>query len=384
MDVSPPLAESTPRASSAPLLSSSACPLCGDARPGTPAVVTSLYPTEYLRRCLRCGRRSTIGPARPFLLSSCADCGIPFLTHGGDPESRPRCADCSAGRFPSDLPDRHVAEATERELVLALERVWAFVRAPSLSVYLDRLVEQIRSHMDTGLTASGVALFEDARYWTLALPSGRVLLSLGTLSGLEDEAELAFVLAHELAHASSIDASARLVRLGLRIVTQGQRAEIAGSWSDAAHDAIRVGYGRAREREADRRAFHAIVSMGYDPRSVLAYLRRVGGLVEDGDPRVAELALAHPLPAERVRWLEAEMTAVPAGRAALRVNREVFRRAAGQEALLARLERVDGVQPAATESDGDTPAERRHRTLWLAVSLVLVAVLLAVAAWYLT
>jgi predicted Zn-dependent protease len=346
--------------------------------------VTSLYPTEYLRRCLRCGRRSTIGPARSLVLGSCVECGIPYLIHGAADPRRACCEDCSKGHLPSDLPDRQVAEATEREVVAALERAWSFVAAPSLSVYLDRLAARIRGRMDTGLATSGVALFEEARFWTLALPSGRLLLSLGAVSGLEDEAELAFVLAHELAHASSIDASARLVRLGLRIVAQEQRHDLGRAWSDTAHDVIRVGYGRAREREADRRAFRTVVAMGYDPRSVFSYLGRLGQLVENGDPRVAELALGHPLPAERRRWLEAEGSALAVGRSPCRVNREVFRRAAGHEAQLARLEHVDALAAAQARPAEDSTAERRRRGVWLAVSLVFLAVLLVVAASYLT
>jgi hypothetical protein len=379
MDVSSPLAQ---RESSASSASSGGCPVCGDARPGTPTVVTSLYPTERLRRCLRCGRRSTVGAARPLMLQSCIECGIPYLADVATVEARACCVDCGEGRLPSDLPDREVAEATERELVLALEQAWSFVSATSLSVYLNRLAGQIRAQMDTGLATSGVALLEETRFWTLALPSGRVLVSLGTLSGLEDEAELAFVLAHELAHASSVDASARLVRLGLRVVAQDARAELAGSWCDAALDVIRVGYGRAREREADRRAIRTIVRMGYDPRSILAYLERVGGLVGSGDPRVAELALAHPLASERVRWLEAEN--VGAGGATLRVNREVFRRAAGHETLLSRLEHIDSVPPITPDTTPDDPAESRHRAFWVVGSLLILAALIVFAAFYLT
>lgn len=383
MDVSSQLAQSGARASSTLPAPSSGCPVCGATHLGTPTVATALYPTEYLRRCLHCGRRSTVGPGRALTLANCVECGIAFLTHG-EAEGRARCADCASGRLPSDLPDRKVAEAAEREIVLALERSWSLVGAPSLSVYLERLVGQILVQMDGGLTAGGVALFDESRFWTLGLPSGRLLLSLGTLAGLEDEAELAFVLAHELAHAASVDASARLVRLGLKLVAQDERDEPGCSWSDAAHDAIRLGYGRAREREADRRAFRTIAAMGYDPRSALAYLRRLALLVEQGDPRVTELALAHPLPAERERWLEAEASALGARRTSPRVNREVFRRAAGKEALLERLEPLARVPPAPAPSEDDVPAERGRRGLWLVASVLLAAILVAVVATYLT
>ena len=361
---------------------SCACPVCAGPRSFTPAIVTALNPAEPLRRCLRCGRRSTVDRTRSLVLRDCVDCGIPFLVEHGGPRGVPRCTACGDGRLSSDVPDRELTEATEREIVLGLERVWTFVRAPALSAYLDRLAGEIRARAESGLCASGVTLVEDVRCFTLGLPSGRVLMSLGMLSSLADEAELAFVLAHELAHAASVDASSRLVRLGLRVVAQEQREAIERSWSDAAFDVMRLGYGRAREREADRRAFWTVVGLGYDPRSAVAWLDRLGVLVERCDPRVAELALAHPLPRERVEWLSTELARLPATRSALRVNREPFRRAAGDEAALARLERVSTVAPQVAAPGEGAPARASRRIAWLVASFALLAALVVAAVTY--
>ena len=361
-----------------------ACPVCASSRSFTPTLVTALYPAEPLRRCLQCGRRSTADRTRSLVLRDCADCGIPFLVEHGVPRGGQRCAACGDGRLPSDLPDRELTEATEREIVLGLERVWSFVRAPALSAYLDRLANEIRARAEGELRTSGVTLVEDVRCFTLGLPSGRVLMSLGMLSSLSDEAELAFVLAHELAHAASVDASSRFVRLGLRVVAQEQRESAERSWSDAALDVIRLGYGRPREREADRRAFWTIVGLGYDPRSAVAWLRRLDDLVERGDPRLADLALAHPLPHERIELLTTELARLPAARSALRVNREPFRRAAGDEAALARLERVSTVEPPVAESVEGSPAGTLRRVAWLVASLALAAALVVAAVAYWT
>ena len=360
------------------------CPVCASPRSFTPDLVTALFPTEPLRRCRRCGRRSTDGAGRSLVLRDCGDCGIPFLVEHQVLRGTQRCAACGDGRLPSDLPDRELTDATEREIVLGLERVWSFVRAPVLSVYLDRIAGEIRARAESGLRTSGVTLVDDARCFALGLPSGRVLMSLGMLSGLQDEAELAFVLAHELAHAASVDASSRLVRLGLRVVAQEQREAVERSWSDAALDVIRLGYGRAREREADRRAFWTIVELGYDPRSAVAWLGRIGALLERCDPRVAELALAHPLSRERVEWLSSEMARLTVPRSALRVNREPFRRAVGDEATLARLERMTTVDPAAVEPAERSTARTGRRVAWLVASFALLAALVLVAVSYWT
>ena len=80
------------------------------------------------------------------------------------------------------------------------------------------------------------ALVESQEHRTIALPSGPLIVSTGMLRLLEDEAELAFVLGHEIAHAASGEAAVRLVRLGFRATTREREASDGLCWSDAAVD----------------------------------------------------------------------------------------------------------------------------------------------------
>ena len=263
-----------------------------------------------------------------------------------------------------------------------LEAEWEFVNSPSLSVYLERMAAQVCRRMNPAPRRSHVVLFDAPEWWTLALPSGTILLSLGTLEGLEDEAELAFILAHELAHAASAEAAVRLVRTGLQVVALEDNGGHQQSWSHAAHDLIRLGYGRVREREADRRAIEVVTALGYDPNSVAQYLRRLNRLIAQGDRRVAEIALAHPTPAVRARTVEEHVSGSAQPRIASRVNREVFRRVAGHNVLATRLERVEGFgDDSDDEAQGRNAAENAHRRFWLAVAVVALATALGIVAW---
>ena len=360
------------------------CPACGHGDEGPASVATSLFPHERLRRCSRCGVRHVESEGDDRWVFTCADCGLPFLTGEQSPAAEQKCPDCCSGRIPADLPDGEVAEAIETEVRAALASEWEFVNSPSLSVYLERMAGQVCRRMNPAPERGHVVLFEAPEWWTLALPSGTILLSLGALAGLEDEAELAFVLAHELAHAASAEAAVRLVRTGLQVVALEDNGGREQSWAHAAHDLIRLGYGRVREKEADRRAIEVVTALGYDPDSVTHYLRRLEKLVAQGDRRVAEIALAHPTPATRLRTVEECAAAAPQPRIAPRVNREVFRRVAGHNVLSTRLERVDGfVEEADDEANGRTAAERAHRRFWLVAALVGLAAALGLAAWQL-
>lgn len=311
------------------------CPRCDEPATGTP-VATSLLGGATLVRCRRCGTRHTTG-APLLTLLDCADCGVPFLTDNDRPEEGSRCPDCAGETAPAYLPDALLAEATEREVRLALESHWRFVTSEPSSIYLTKVVRQLARRIDGAPSDCRVVLFEDEALRTLALPSGTILVSEGALAELDDEAQLAFVLGHELAHVASGESAARMVRLGLQAVADETDTGAEDAWVDGAEDLIRLGFGRLREREADESSLQAMIELGYDPESALSYLRHIAELGLRADPRLDELALAHPPAPDRLRRMsEALRRRVETGDER-RVNREVFRRVAGRHAGLVEL-----------------------------------------------
>ncbi len=280
--------------------------------------------------------------------------------------------------MPADLPDAGLAAAIEREMRVVLEKQWRFVGTPALTAYLDAVARQVVPTVDGAPPSVRVVLLEDAGLKTLALPSGTLVLSLGTLVFLEDEAELAFVLAHELTHAACADAATRLVRLGFDVLTKDAGESSESGFCRAANDLIALGYGRHRERDADARGLEAVLALGYDPESVLRYLRRLQQMVERGDPRVAEISAAHPTAVDRMRRLDKALFGRTASQHG-RVNREVFRRAAGHTVLTTRLVRVRGLAEAPAEARSGAASIPRRVLAWVAAALV---VALGVAVWW--
>jgi predicted Zn-dependent protease len=307
------------------------------------------------------------------MVFTCESCGLPFVAHEILPHAGQRCPDCRAGSIPVELPDAAIAAAAESEIRSALSGRWRLVTSPPLVSYLDRIARQVAQKIERAPQGARVVLVDEPGLKTLALPSGTLLLSLDTIAFLEDEAELAFVIGHELAHAASEDAAVQLVRMGFRAVSRGGAAPDPEAWAGAALDLVRLGYGRRRERDADLRALEAVLSIGYDPRSVVRYLGRLRSQVERGHPSVAELASAHPPPEDRSRRIEKALFGRVRDEGVLRVNREVFRRAAGHEVLAGSM-----LQASFGEAGprARPAARRRRRWPWI----VLAAAALAVAA----
>ena len=264
--------------------------------------------------------------------------------------------------------------ATELEIRLALADTWEFVSAPATSSYLRRILREIATGIDGAPDDGEVVLIDESRMRTLALPSGTILLSVGTLRALENEAELAFLLGHEMAHAASGDVMTAFVGVGFRQLAQRQSADAREDWTRAALDLVRLGYGDAREYDADAQAMQALTRLGYDVNLMFHYFHRLRGAIAAGNPKLAEVTLAHPLPAERLRRLEGRRSR-QAGTVGIRVNRDVFRRAAGHTVLSTQLRPIRPFEDQTEDRDVGRGRKASSR-VWL-LALFLLAALLA-------
>ena len=327
---------------------SEACPRCGEPWGSRSTVTAPSFGGRALRRCSRCGTRVANGTPTSSLVFTCESCGLPFLSELILAHGERRCAPCNAGSVPPELPDRNVATAAENEVRAAIATRWRFVTSSVAQPYVDRIARQVAARIEGSPAAPRVVLVETPEHRTLALPSGTLLVSTGLLSFLQDEAELAFVLGHEIAHAASGEAAVRLVRLGFQATARERAASDGLCWSDAAVDLARLGYGRKRERDADQCALSALIDLEYEPLSACRYLQRLHDAIARGDEAVAETDVAHPTPFDRLRRIERALGARPCATTAVpRVNREVFRRALSPATLAASYVRteLDAPQP---------------------------------------
>ena len=351
------------------LRDSDGCPRCEESWERSPTIEAKALGDVRIRQCPRCGTRATVDETPPRVVFSCEGCGQPFLEARILPHGSQQCSQCRESPPPAVVPDLEVVAAAEAETRTALDATWRFVGSHDLGKYLDGILGRLAQHIHGAPATTRVVLFDEPRLRTLALPSGTVLMSLGTLCFLDDEAELAFVLAHELAHVASGEISQRLVRTGFAAVANHTNNGDQSGWAEAAIDLIRLGYGRRREQEADTTALTAMLAMRYDPESARHYLERFRNAAESGDPSVAESAMGHPPTCYRIRKLERVLYGRVGREQALRVNREVFRRAT---TIISIPDSLD--EKRLTEPDGASRGKRRLRS-WIAWGAVAAAAL---------
>ena len=107
-----------------------------------------------------------------------------------------------------------------------------------------------------------------------ATPNGIVVVHSGLFSVLENEAQLAFILSHEVSHAVQEHSWRQTQHLKVRrgLLKVGAAFAAAYGQYDVANlasmfeGALRNGYSRSLENQADRMGLEGMVAAGYDPR----------------------------------------------------------------------------------------------------------------------
>ncbi len=155
-----------------------------------------------------------------------------------------------------------------------------------------------------------------------ALPGGPVWLNRGAMQAARTEAQLAGVLAHEIAHITQRHAAQQMSKgiianglLGLfgALLGNSGGARTAQTGAQLLAGGYMMKFSRDDEREADRVGAQILRRAGWDPRGMLEFLQILRER-QGRDPGSVEVFLStHPSPSERVEQLRAHLAAVPAG-----------------------------------------------------------------------
>lgn len=146
------------------------------------------------------------------------------------------------------------------------------------------------------------------------MPGGKVAVYTGILRYTKDEAGLAVVISHEVAHAilehgNERMSQALLVEMGgtaLNVALQSRPAEtrdlFAYVYGLTASLGLILPYSRVQEEEADRVGLILMAKAGYDPKEAISFWERMKA---ESGPRMPEFLSTHPLPETRMAYIRA-------------------------------------------------------------------------------
>jgi beta-barrel assembly-enhancing protease len=190
-----------------------------------------------------------------------------------------------------------------------------FVVLPELTTYVSEVGQKLAAVAERPLPYEFVVLNSSVpNAW--ALPGGKIAVNRGLLTTLENEAELAAVLGHEIVHAAArhgAQAQERgtLLQIGMVAASIGvamsdvdpNLGNLMVQGAGVGAQLIAVRYGREAELESDLYGMRYLRQVGYDPAAAVTLQEKFLALSQqDGRSRswLEGLFASHPPSAERV------------------------------------------------------------------------------------
>jgi len=183
---------------------------------------------------------------------------------------------------------------------------------------IQKAVEQYCAENDLSPRLKGYNwefnLVEDPNVNAWCMSGGKVVVYTGLLPISQNEAGLAVVMGHEIAHA--------IAKHGAERMTQGLIVEMGGmalstalekrpeatknlfmrSYGIGTQYGILLPYSRVHETEADRLGLIFMAMAGYDPHEAVRFWQRMSAAKEGASP--PELLSTHPADATRIRKIK--------------------------------------------------------------------------------
>ncbi|RME31973.1 MAG: peptidase M48 [Candidatus Zixiibacteriota bacterium] len=190
--------------------------------------------------------------------------------------------------------------------------------------YINEVGQRIVKVCDRRDITYHFAVIESDQVNAFAAPGGWIYIYTGLLSRMDNEAEMAAVLSHEVSHVVARHGVKRLQKaLGFALAYQLVFGDNPSKATQAAVGTgmglLFAGYSRDAEREADRFGFEYMTRVGYDPHGAVTMFEKLAAIGGAGSANVFEkLSRSHPETQERIAnaraWIRANQARLRAAK----------------------------------------------------------------------
>src|SRR5215217_1753921 len=193
-----------------------------------------------------------------------------------------------------------------REAAAEVDRQAKFVDDPVITEYVNRVGQNIVLHSDAKVPFT-IKVIDSDEVNAFALPGGFFYVNKGLLLAADNEAELAGVMAHEIAHVAARHAvenqtKASLLEyaaLGGSIFLGGIPGMIYQNTAGIGLLGIFMKFSRSAEEEADKLGVQYMYAAGYDPGAMATMFEKLEAKNKKKPGFIARAFATHPAPPDR-------------------------------------------------------------------------------------
>ena len=197
--------------------------------------------------------------------------------------------------------------AMGKEYAQQIEASSKLIQDPSISEYVNRVGQNLVRNSDARVPFT-IKVIDSSEINAFALPGGFFYVNSGLILVADTEAELAGVMAHEIAHVAA--------RHATRQMTRGQFANLAsiplifvgGGLGYAIRSAAGFGvpmtfltFSRGFEEEADYLGVQYLYATGYDPAAYISFFEKIQAKEKKKPGSLSKAFSTHPQTPDRIR-----------------------------------------------------------------------------------
>lgn len=265
-----------------------------------------------------------------------------------------------------------------REYAKAIDANTKLLIDPLVTEYVNRLGQNLVRSSDAKIPFT-IKVIDSEEINAFALPGGFLYVNSGLIQATQEEAELAGVMAHEIAHVAAHHATRQLTHSQMFNLASIPLVFVGGGLGLAVKEAAALAmpvtmtrFSRAFEAEADYLGVEYLYQAGYDPQAFISFFERVQALEKQKPGLVTKLFSSHPQTADRIHKTQSEIVKILPPREAYVISTSAFddvklrlaaiedrHQLSGQDPSLPTLRRRPTADHPTSEGDDAPPILKR-------------------------
>jgi len=249
-----------------------------------------------------------------------------------------------------------------------IEATSKLVKDPAIVEYVNRIGQNLVRNSDSQVPFH-IKVIESDDVNAFALPGGFFYVDTGLILAADNEAELAGVMAHEIAHVAACHVAREQTRSNIVNLASIPLVFVPGGWAvyEATQVAMGIGvpltfmkFSRNFESEADFLGMEYMYKTGYDPQSFISFFEKIEAQEKKKPGAIAKAFSSHPMTPDRVSAAQKEMATVLPARDEYVLNTSEFDQVKSRLASInnkhkLQNDQTNGNRPTLRRSTADNP-----------------------------
>jgi len=249
--------------------------------------------------------------------------------------------------------------AMGRQFAQQVEAQVKLVNDPVVTEYINRLGQNLVRNSDAQVPFT-IKVIDSDVVNAMALPGGFFYVNSGLILAADEEAEVAGVMAHEIAHVAACHAAREQTRASLLQMASIPFIFVGGGIGYAGYEAAGLAgmfgilkFSRGFEAEADYLGIEYMYRAGYDPSAFVSFFEKVQAMEKKKPGTLAKAFDTHPQSQDRIEKSQEEIRKILPARAQYVVTTSEF------DEVKARLAAIENKHKLLDEKDTNKPSLRR-------------------------